>query len=107
MGLQTVLLTFGSTPVQFPAPTDSATVHAVLVEPLRSNAAVSYVGGANVTNDGSGTGVIRELAAGPAITLPLDQFSYQPSTDSNRVDPTIFYAHGTSGQKLKLTYLKV
>ena len=107
MGLQTVLLTFGSTPVQFPAPTDSATVHAVLVEPLRSNAAVSYVGGPNVTNDGSGTGVIRELAAPGAITVPLDQFAYQPSSDSNRVDPTTFYAHGTAGEKLKVTYFKV
>jgi hypothetical protein len=107
MGMTTAIITFGSLAVQFPAPGDLPLVHTVLAEPLRTNAHVSYVGGSNVTNDGSGTGVSRELAQPGAATVPVDQFSYQPSTDGNRVDPTIFYAHGTTGEKLLLTYLKV
>jgi hypothetical protein len=107
MGLSTTIITFGSVAVQFPVPNDLPLVHLVIAEPLRTNGAVCYVGGSNVTNDGSGTGVIRELAQPGASTAFVDQFAYQPSTDGNRVDPTIFWAHGTSGQKLKLTYLKV
>ena len=107
MTLITTILTFGATAVQCPAPSPSPMAHIVLLEPLRTNTHVCYVGGPNVTNDGSGTGVIRELAAPGAISVPLDQFSFQPSTSGNPVDPTIFYAHGFLGEKAKLTYVQI
>jgi len=107
MGMTTRILTFGASAVQFPAPNDIPTVHTVLVEPLRSNTHACYIGTSQVTNDASGAGVMTQLAQPPAATLPVDRFSYQPSTDGNRVDPTDFWAHGTSGEKVLVSYLKV
>jgi len=105
MRLAQTILTFVSAAVQFPAPTDNTqTIHLVTAEPLRSNAHVCSVGIASVVNDASGVGVVCELAAGPAITVPLDRFSYQPSTSGNNVDPTVFYAQGTAGEKIKVSY---
>ena len=105
MGMQQSILTFGAAPVQFPVPSGFAQVHSIIAEPLRSNAAVCSVGGPTVTANGSGVGVMQELAAGPGATVPLDRFLYQPSSESNRIDPTVFYAQGATGQGIKITYL--
>jgi len=107
MGMVTQILTFGASAVQFPVPNDIPTVHTVSAEPLRTNTHPCWIGTSAVTNDGSGTGVMTQLATPPAATVPVDRWSYQPSTDGNRVDPTGFWAHGTSGEKLIVSYLKV
>jgi hypothetical protein len=99
----TVLMVFTGAAQQFPAPLGTETVHAVLAEPLRTNSHVCSVGGANVTNNGSGVGVITELAI-PTVG-PLDRFNYMPDYEGNLVDPTQFWAAGAAGEALKITYL--
>ncbi len=57
-----------------------------------------------MTNDGSGVGVIKELATPPAATVPLDRYDFVDWNGSNAIDPTQYYIHGTTGEKLKATY---
>jgi hypothetical protein len=104
MTITTHLVTLGSSAVEFPAA--SPGVCRVLVEPLRSNTHVSYVGISTVTNDASGTGVIKELAQPPAATLPCDTFDLQNDVSEDTIDPSQLYGHGTSGEKLKVTYFQ-
>lgn len=97
---------------QFAAAANSQQVTRVLVRPLRSNTHVAYVGLSTVSNDGSGAGVIQELAAPPAstdpaaITVPTDAFDHADQSGDNTIDPTQFWADGTDGEKLLVTYFQ-
>jgi hypothetical protein len=106
MTVTTRLVTFAASAVQFPAASFFGLVCRVLAEPLRSNTHVSYVGTSAVTNDASGTGVIKEIAQPPAATLPCDNFDHPDQDGYNTIDPTQLYGHGTSGEKLKVTYFQ-
>lgn len=106
MTVTTRMITFAAGAVVFPAAANGAGVSRVLAEPLRSNTHVSYVGTSAVTNDASGSGVISELAQPPAATLPVDRFDHADQDGLNTIDPTQFYGHGTTGEKLKLTYFQ-
>lgn len=114
MKVYTQVLTFGSTPVQIAAAstTPSAAnisltnVSLLYVESLASNTHNAYVGTQAVTNDGSGTGVISQLAI-PAATestngvrLPF----YELYLPNNGVDVTQFYFHGNLGEKVKVSF---
>jgi hypothetical protein len=105
MTITTHLVTLSSSAVQFPAA--SPGVCRVYVEPLRSNTHVSYIGTSAVTNDGSGTGVIRELAE-PSSTATVinDYWDLENNESDDTIDPTQLYGHGTSGEKLKVTYFQ-
>lgn len=110
MYLQTQLVTFSSSAVQA-APVSAgygSVIYRIYVEPLMSNGDTMYVGASNVTNDGSGVGVISELP------MPGQNGQQSPTfwenishTGSNQIDPTVFYFHGTSGEKAKVTYFIV
>ena len=106
MTVTTRILTFAAGAQQFPAPAVGAQVARVYAEPLRTNTHASFVGISTVTNDGSGTGVIKELAQPPAATVPLDSFDHYDMDGANTVDPTQFYGHGTTGEKLVVTYFQ-
>lgn len=103
MTVTTRLLTFGGSAVAFPAAANTK-VQSIFVEQLRSNTHPAYIGTSAVTNDASGTGVIKELATPPAATAIMDSYSFVDWTGSNGLDPTKFYGHGTSGEKVKITY---
>ena len=101
------IITFGSAAIQLTDATNGVTdwpAHAlarrVLIEPLRGNGAAAYVGLANVSNNGTGVS-IQELAA-PVTGVPLDRFN-DPVSGAYLVDPAVFWVHGTSGQKVKVT----
>lgn len=105
MTITTHLVVFASSAVQFPAA--SPGLCRVFVEPLRSNTHVGYVGISTVTNDGSGTGVIRELAAGSATaTVIIDSFDIENNESDDTIDPSQLWCHGTTGEKLKVTYFQ-
>jgi hypothetical protein len=105
MTITTHLVVLGASAVQFPAA--SPGVCRVYVEPLRSNTHVSYVGISTVTNDASGTGVIRELAEPSATaTVICDYWDLENQESDDTIDPTQLWAHGTSGEKLKVTYFQ-
>lgn len=106
MLITTRLVTLAAAAVQFPAPSGFSQVCRVFVEPLRSNTHVSYIGTSAVTNDASGTGVIKELAQPPAATVACDTFSEEDQSGDNTIDPTQFWGHGTNGEKLKVTYFQ-
>jgi hypothetical protein len=99
------IITLAASAVAFPAASNGQ-VSKVHVVPLRSNTHVSYVGISTVTNDGSGTGVIKELAQPPAATVPTDVFLVEDQDGSNNLDPTQLYGHGTTGEKLLVTYFQ-
>ena len=106
MTIQTALLTLGASAVQFPAATSgTGLVRYIRAEPLRSNTHVSYVGPSTVTADGSGTGVIKEIAQPPAATVANDAFVLEDMGGDNRLDPLQLYGHGTAAEKLKITYI--
>jgi hypothetical protein len=100
------ILTFAAGAQQFPAPPTGVTVASIFAFPLRSNTHVSYVGISTVTNDASGTGVIKEIAQPPAATVGTDSFVKEDMEGANTIDPTQFYAHGTTGEKLLVTYFQ-
>lgn len=103
MTITTHIVTLSSSAVQFPAAAPG--VCRVFVEPLRSNTHVSYIGISTVTADASGVGVIKELAAGTATaTVIVDNFDLQNDVSEDTIDPTQLYGHGTSGEKLKVSY---
>jgi hypothetical protein len=104
MTITTYLLTFGATAVDFALPTPPLGLCRVFCEPLRSNTHVCYVGTSNVTNDGSGTGVIQELAAPPAATVPCDNFDLENDASEDTVIAPSLWAHGFTGEKLKVSY---
>ncbi len=105
MTITTHLVALSSSAVQFPAAAPG--VCRVFVEPLRANTHVSYLGDSTVTNDASGTGVIRELAAGSATaTVIVDSWDLENNESDDTIDPTQLWAHGTSGEKLKVTYFQ-
>lgn len=106
MTITTRIITFGASAQQFPALSPVEPICKVRVEPLRSNSHVSYVGTAAVTNDASGVGVISELAQPGAATVPVDRFELDDSGGDDTVDPTQVWGHGTSGEKLKVTYFQ-
>lgn len=105
MTITTSVVTITASAVQFPAPTAGALITQMFVEPLRSNTHKAYIGLSNVTNDGSGTGVIKELAQPPAATVPCDVWWLQEMGGFNLIDPTKFYVHGTNTESVKVTYL--
>jgi hypothetical protein len=82
-------------------------VRRVYFEPLRSNTHVSYVGDSTVTNDASGTGVIRELAQPDTAKVLVDAFDDRASAGHNTVDASAYWVHGTSGEKMLCTYWTV
>ncbi len=102
MAMVTSVITFAAAAKQaFPGVTN---VRKVRISPLRSNLHVMYVGDSTVTNDGSGTGVIEELAQPPAATVPVDVFEDRASGGHNTVDAAGYYVHGTTGEKCKACY---
>jgi hypothetical protein len=106
MAYYTQLLTFGANAVQFTALTGlpAGLCARIWAEPLASNTHRAYAGLANVTNDGSGTGVIREIAAGSATaTVALDLFADVDDNGQNRIDMSELYFHGFAGEKIKVT----
>jgi hypothetical protein len=104
MTVTTALLTFAAGAQQFPAAPGIGLCRRVFAQPLRSNTHVCSVGISTVTCDGSGTGVVQELAQPPAATLPLDSFLMEDQGGSNTLDPTVFFAQGTAGEQLKVSY---
>jgi hypothetical protein len=108
MTITTQIITFTSSAVQFVGPTQGVQGRSrkVLAEPLRSNTHPCYVGTSAVTNDASGTGVIQELATPPAATIPCDRFVDEDQNGENRIEPGQYYAHGTSGEKLKVAIIQ-
>ena len=101
------LITFGSNAIQLTDATNGVTnwpkgalARRVMVEPLRGNGAAAYFGLSDVTNNGTGAS-IQELAA-PATGVPLDRFN-DPVSGMYLVDPSVFWVHGTSNQKVKVT----
>ena len=99
------VITFGASAVQFTAPPSAggAGVAKVHAEPLRSNTHASYVGLSNVTNDGSGTGVLKQLAV-PQANVALETFDIEHNESKNVLEAVRYYAHGTSGEKLVVSY---
>jgi len=108
MTVQIAILTFAAGAQQFPAPSSGpGLVNKIYAQPLRSNTHPCAVGVSTVVADGTGTGVIKELATPPAATIPLDEFSLEDQGGDNRLEPVQFYAQGTAGEKLKVTYVIV
>lgn len=109
MAYYTAVITFGATAIKITDPSSGVTswpggqmfVREIIIEPLRTNAAIMSVGNANVTIDGSGTGVIRELAV--PSTIQLDFFNIRARGDSHNIDPNEYYVRGTATQKCKVT----
>src|SRR2546421_839405 len=104
MTITTRLITLAASAQQLPALSPVSLVQRILIEPLRTNTHAAYVGLSNVTNDGTGTGVIRELAQPPAATVILDSFEMADWYGVNTIDPTTIWVHGTTGEKLKASY---
>jgi hypothetical protein len=104
------IVTFGGSAIQITSvaqdnngnayPT-GAMARRVMVEPLRANTHAAYVGLSNVTNNGTGI-AIQELAV-PASGSPLDRFLDTAAGSSHNIDPSIYYVHGFSGEKVKVT----
>jgi hypothetical protein len=105
MTVTTAILTFAAGAQQFPAAPGIGLARFIYAQPLRSNTHPCYVGISTVTNDASGTGVIKELATPPAATVAVESFTLEDMAGDNRLDPTQFYAHGTSGEKIKVTLI--
>jgi len=106
MTVTQAILTFATLAQQFPAAPGNGLVRRIYAQPLRSNTHACSVGISTVTADGTGTGVIQELAQPPAATLPLDAFLIEDGSGNNRLDPTAFFSQGTAGEKLKVSYLQ-
>ncbi len=104
MTFQTQLVTIGASATALPAPAEFGLVRRIYIEPLRANTHPAYIGTSAVTNDGSGTGVIKELATPPASTVGKDSFTFEDPSARNTMDPTKIYVHGTNGEKLQVTY---
>lgn len=105
MTASTRVITLAAGAQQLPAPSGFALVARVFVEPLRSNAHASFFGISTVTADGSGTGVIAELAQpGAAATALLNNYEISDYANANTIDPTQFWVHGTTGEKIKASY---
>ena len=101
------ILTFAAGAQQFPAAAGATgLVRYIYAEPLRSNTHPCSIGLATVTNDGSGVGVIAELATPPAATVPIETFQLEDMGGDNRLDPTQFWAQGFAGEKLKVTTIQ-
>src|SRR5581483_3066126 len=94
MTLTTQILSFAASAQQFPAAPGIGLCCRVFAQPLRRNTHACSIGGATVTSDGTGVGVMQELAVPPASTIPLDQFNQEDRDGNNRIDPTVFYAQG-------------
>jgi hypothetical protein len=71
----------------------------IFIEPLRANTHAAWVGGSNVTKNGTGVAV-QELAA-PAAGVPLDRFDLVTNNDRG-VDPSAYYVHGTHLEQVKV-----
>ena len=107
MIVTTRILTFAAGAQQFPAPSVLGLVSKIVATPLRANANPCWIGTSDVTNDASGVGVVQALATPPAATIPTDMFVHEDMSGRNSIDPTLLYAHGTSGQKLIVAYFQV
>lgn len=106
MTATTRILTFAAGAQQCPAPSGFSLVARIFIEPLRSNSNPCYFGISTVTNDGSGTGVITEIAKPGVNTTNAGNYELSDYANANTIDPTQFYGHGTSGEKLKVTYFQ-
>lgn len=106
MTITTQLVTLAASAVQFPAAPSNGKCCRVYVEPLRTNLHASFVGTSAVTNNGSGTGVIKEMAQPGAATVIMDFFSQEDQESANTIDPTQFWGHGTAAEILKVTYFQ-
>ena len=95
------LLTFGASAVQLTSPPPLACK--IYAEPLVSNTGTAYVGTSTVTNNGTGTGVISELPKPGQVAQQSPNHFCVGCAGHNIIDPTQFYFHGTSGDKLKVT----
>jgi hypothetical protein len=73
----------------------------IFIEPLRGNTHAAWVGDLNVSKNGTGAS-ISEIAA-PLSNVPLDRWNHIVPGDMRSVDPTVFWVHGTSGEKLKVS----
>ncbi len=104
MTVTTRIVTLAAAAVQFPAAAFGGLVSRVYVVPLRANTHISYVGISTVTNDASGVGVVRELAQPPAATVSTDSFDVADNGGLNTIDPTQYWGHGTTGEKLLVSY---
>lgn len=106
MTVTTRIVTLAASAVQFPAAANTGLVARMLVMPLRTNAHVSYVGTSTVTNDASGVGVVKELGQPPAATVAVDSFDVQNQNAMNTIDPQQYFGHGTTGEKLLVSYFQ-
>ena len=104
------IITFGGSAVQFTSvlvDTTGAAIPAnyqvwrIEAEPLRGNTHVSYVGLSTVTNNGTGAS-IQELAV-PGASAIMDRFILGAPGFDRAVDPSDYYGHGFSGEKMKVT----
>jgi hypothetical protein len=106
------MITFGASPIQLIDPVNGVVgyplgqmARRVFAQPLRGNTAAAYVGLSNVTNTGTGP-AIQELAA-PATNTTLDRYDDRAGGGSHNIDPSQFWVHGTSGQKVKVTIFTI
>lgn len=108
MIITTQILTFAASAQQVTAPTTGVqgSCRTVRIEPLRTNTHAMWVGTSAVTNDASGTGVVSQLAKPGADTVIMDRFQDEDQNGLNRIDPTQYYAHGTSGEKALVTIIQ-
>lgn len=105
------LIAFGPQPIQILDPVNGvkgvptgSIYRKLFIQPWRGNKNGCYVGLSNVTNDGSGVGVIKDLAdTGSASTIILDTFEYEVSQYFSGEDPSMIYVHGAAGDKVLVT----
>jgi len=108
MAAYSAIITLGSNAIQITDGTNGVTTwpagsmaRRILVEPLRGNTHNAYVGLSNVTNSGTGA-AIQELSI-PAAGIALDRYDDRAGGGSHNIDPTQYYVHGTSTEKVKVT----
>jgi hypothetical protein len=111
----TAVITFGASAIQLTDNTNGVAAwpegsmcRRILIEPVRANMHAAYVGLSDVTNDGSGAGVIQELAV-PSSTAStaLDRFIDAASGSHHNIDPSMFWVHGYAGEKVKASLFTI
>lgn len=82
-------------------------VRRIRLEPLRTNSAGFNVGTSAVTVNGTGTGVIQQVAQPPAATIAADAFEDRATGGHNTVDAAAYYVRGTALDSVLASYWTV
>jgi len=73
----------------------------LFAQPMRANTHQCWIGHSDVTNNGTGPSISELLA--PQAAAPLDNFQLNTAGSDRNFDPSIFFVHGTSGEKIRVT----